>query len=147
MESNPLLGTWKLLSWENRSVEDDAVSYPLGRDADGHIAYHPDGYMFVAIMGPHRINFAGGDLLSGTPEEEQGAQETFLAYCGPYDFEGDKVIHHIEICSFPNWSGVDQERLVDLGENRLTLSTPPVLMQGKQQTGHLIWERNSTSKQ
>lgn len=147
MESNPLLGTWRLQSWENRSVEDDEVSYPLGRNADGYITYNTDGYMFVAIMSPHRISFAGGDLLHGTPEEEAEAEEGILAYCGPYDFEEDKVIHHIEICSFPNWSGVDQERLVELGENRLTLSTRPLLMQGKQVTGHLIWERVSTSEQ
>ena len=103
--------------------------------------------MFVAKMSSHRINIAGGDLLSGTPDEEAEAEETFLAYCGPYDFEGDKVIHHIEICSFPNWSGVDQERLVELGENRVTLSTHPVLMQCKERTEHLIWERTSTSEQ
>ena len=144
MESNPLIGTWSLLSWENRSVEDDEVSYPLGRDAEGYIMYNPDGYMFVAIMSPYRINFAGGDLLSGTPEEEAKAEETFLSYCGPYDFRGDTVIHHIEISSFPNWSGVDQERLVELGGNRVTLSTHPILIQGKQQTAHLIWERVST---
>src|SRR5918995_540847 len=147
MASNPLMGTWRLLSWENRSVEDDEVSYPLGKDAEGYIMYNPDGYMFVAIMSPYRINFAGGDLLSGTPEEEAKAEETFLSYCGPYDFRGETVIHHIEISSFPNWSGVEQERLVEVGGNRVTLSTPPILIQGKQQTAHLIWERVSTSKQ
>ena len=146
MESNPLIGTWRLVSWENRSVEDDEVSYPLGKDAEGYIMYNPDGYMFVAIMSPYRINFAGGDLLSGTPEEEAKAEETFLSYCGPYDFRGDTVIHHIEISSFPNWSGVDEERLIELGGNRVKLSTHPILIQGKQQTAHLIWERVSTSK-
>jgi hypothetical protein len=35
------------------------VSYPLGKDAEGYIMYNPDGYMFVAIMSPYRINFAG----------------------------------------------------------------------------------------
>jgi hypothetical protein len=141
MAPNPLIGTWKLLSWENRSVEDGQVSYPLGEDASGYIMYNPDGYMFVAIMSPYRLEFAGGDLLSGTPEEEAQAEETFLSYCGRYDLEEDKVIHHIEISSFPNWAGVDQERLVELRGNRVTLSTHPILMQGKQQTGHLIWER------
>jgi hypothetical protein len=41
MESNPLIGTWRLVSWENRSVEDDEVSYPLGKDAEGYIMYNP----------------------------------------------------------------------------------------------------------
>jgi hypothetical protein len=32
--SNPLVGTWRLVSWENRSVE-GITSYPLGEDAVG----------------------------------------------------------------------------------------------------------------
>jgi hypothetical protein len=142
MVSNPLIGTWRLVSWENRSVEEDGqISYPLGKGATGYIMYNQDGYMFVAIMSPHRLKFAGGDLLSGTPEEEAQAEETFLSYCGKYDFQEDKVIHQIELSSFPNWVGADQERLVDLKGNRVTLSTHPILIQGKQQTAHLIWER------
>ena len=144
MASNPLIGTWRLLSWENRSVEEDAqISYPLGEDATGYIMYNQDGYMFVAIISPYRLKFSGGDLLSGTPEEEAQAEETFLSYCGRYELGEDRVIHQIELSSFPNWVGVDQERLMELRENRLTLSTHPILMQGKQQSAHLIWERVS----
>jgi hypothetical protein len=105
--------------------------------------YNQDGYMFVAIMSPYRLKFAGGDLLSGTPEEEAQAEETFLSYCGRYELREDRVIHQIELSSFPNWVGVDQERLMELRENRLTLSTHPILMQGKQQRAQLIWERVS----
>ena len=67
MASNPLIGTWRLVSWENRSVEDGQVSYPLGEDATGYIMYNEDGYMFVAIMAPHRLRFAHDDLLTGRP--------------------------------------------------------------------------------
>ena len=73
--------------------------------------------------------------------------KTFLSYCGPFDFLGDRAIHHIQLSSFPNWSGADQERLVELGKNRVTLSMHPLLMQGTDRTGHLIWERVSTSMQ
>ena len=85
--------------------------------------------------------FAANDLLSGTPEEEAQAEETYVSYCGQYDFDGDKVVHHVELSLFPNCVGVDQERLVELAGNRLTLSTPPILLRGIQQTAHLIWER------
>jgi hypothetical protein len=53
----------------------------------------------------------------------------------------------VELSLFPNWIGVDQERLVDLRGERLTLSTRALLLRGIQQTAHLIWERISTSKQ
>jgi hypothetical protein len=51
MASNPLVGTWRLISWENRSL-DDEISQPLVKDAKGYIMYNPDGYMFVAVMTP-----------------------------------------------------------------------------------------------
>ena len=51
MSSNPLVGIWRLISWENRTL-DGEVSHPLGEDAAGYIAYDEDGYVFVAIMRP-----------------------------------------------------------------------------------------------
>jgi hypothetical protein len=56
MTSNPLIGTWRLISWENRGA-DGQISYPLGKDAMGYIMYTQDGYMFVAIMSPYRGRF------------------------------------------------------------------------------------------
>ena len=79
MASNPLIGTWRLISWENRSVDGQEVSYPLGQDATGYIMYNEDGYMFVAIMAPHRLRFAADDLLSATKEEEAQAEETYVS--------------------------------------------------------------------
>jgi hypothetical protein len=146
MVSNPLIGTWRLLSWENRSLEDGQVSYPLGKDATGYIMYNDDGYMFVAIMAPNRLRFAADDLLSATKEEEAQAEETYVSYCGRYDFLGDTVVHHVEMSLFPNWMGGDQERLVELRGNRLTLSTRTLLLRGIQQSAYLIWERLSTSE-
>ncbi len=140
MAPNPLIGTWRLISWENRSV-DGQISYPLGKDAVGYIMYGPDGYMFVAIMRPDRLKFAAGDLLSGSPEEREQAAETYVSYCGKYEFRGDTVVHHVELSLFPNWVGVEQERLVEVRGNRLMLSTRPILLGGMQRTAHLIWER------
>jgi hypothetical protein len=140
MIPNPLIGTWRLLSWEYRSV-DDQISHPLGRDAVGYIMYNQDGYMSVSIMRPNRLKFAAGDPLGGSTEEKAQAADTYFSYCGQYEFQGDKVIHHVELSLFPNWVGVEQERLVELTGNRLTLSTPPILVGGMRRTGYLIWER------
>jgi Lipocalin-like domain len=140
MTPNPLIGTWRLISWENRSV-DGRVSYPLGRDAVGYIMYNQDGYMSVAITRPNRAKFAAGDLLGGSTEEKAQAADTYVSYCGQYEFRGDTVVHHVDLSLFPNWVGVEQERLVEIMGNRLTLSTRPILLRGEQQTAHLVWER------
>jgi Lipocalin-like domain len=140
MSSNPLVGTWRLLSWENRTL-DGEVSHPLGEKASGYIAYTEDGYVFVAIMGAGRRPFAAGDLLSASGAEKVGAAETYVSYCGRYEFHGEIVLHRVELSLFPNWVGVTQERLVKISGDRLTLSTRPLLLQGRQQTAHLLWER------
>jgi hypothetical protein len=126
MASNPLIGTWRLVSWENRSVVDGEVSYPLGKDAVGYIMYGQDGYMSVAIMRPDRAKFAAEDLFGGGAEERAQAAGTYVSYCGRYEFRGDTVIHRIELSLFPNWIGVEQERLVEVTGNRLILSTRPI---------------------
>ena len=140
MTSNPLIGTWRLISWENRD-EGGHISYPLGKDALGYIIYDADGYMFVAIMSPGRTKFAAGDLLGGTTEEKARAAGTYVSYCGRYEFRGETVIHHVELSLFPNWVGVEQERLVEVRGDLMTLSTRPMLFGGMQRSAHLIWER------
>ena len=141
MTSNPLVGTWRLLSWEIRSVDGQKISYPLGKDAVGYIIYTQDGYMSVAISRPNRQEFGTGDLLGGSAEEKAQAASTYVSYCGRYEFHGDTVSHYVEVSLFPNWVGVEQERLVAFKGNRLSLSTRPMLLGGIQQTAHLIWER------
>jgi hypothetical protein len=103
MSSNPLVGTWRLISWENRTL-DGEVSHPLGEEASGYIAYNEDGYVFVPIMRPGRTRFVTGDLLSGSPEEKAAAADSYVSYCGRYEFHGETVIHHVELSLFPNWS-------------------------------------------
>lgn len=139
MTSNPLIGTWRLISWENRNASGH-ISYPLGKDAVGYIIYNRDGYMFVAIMRANRAKFAAGALLSGSIEEKAHAAGTYVSYCGRYDFHGETVVHHVDLSLFPNWVGIDQERLVEVRGNRITLSTRPILLGGVQRTAHLIWE-------
>ena len=39
-----------------------------------------------AAEAPNRLRFVGDDLLSATKEEEAQAEETYVSYCGRYDF-------------------------------------------------------------
>jgi hypothetical protein len=140
MASNPLVGVWRLLSWENRSA-DGTIDYPLGREAMGLIIYTEDGYMSVAIGRAERKPFSAGDLLEGSREEKAGAAASYVSYCGRYDFRGDSVVHHVELSLFPNWIGLDQERLFDVSGDVLTLRTRPMPMGGADRSAHVVWER------
>jgi len=140
MAENPFVGTWALVSFELRSMN-GLVHYPLGKDARGYIIYGQDGYMSVAFMSVGRPNFKSGDARGGSVEEKVLAVDTYFSYCGKYELQGDKVVHHIEVSLFPNWTGEDQVRFYKLDGDQLILSTPPFLVEGIQQTAHLIWKR------
>jgi hypothetical protein len=47
----------------------------------------------------------------------------------------------VELSSFPNWVGTDQERWVELPGDRLTLSASSLLLAGTQQVPRLVWQR------
>jgi hypothetical protein len=135
-----LVGAWRLISWENQAA-DGQVTYPMGPDPNGYVLYAADGRFSITISRRGRAGFAAGDLLSGTAEEKARAMEGFVAYAGRYSFDGDRVVHHVELSLFPNWVGTDQERWVELAGDRLTLSANPLLLAGKQQVPRLVWER------
>jgi hypothetical protein len=139
-EQRDLAGAWRLVSWENRAV-DGQVSYPMGSDALGYLLYTPDGRFSVTISRASRARSHGGDLLGGTVEEKARAAEGFVAYAGRYTFNGDHVVHHVELSLFPDWIGTDQHRFAELSEHELTLSARPLLLGGKQQVPRLIWQR------
>ncbi len=140
MTQNQFLGTWRLVSWEIRDLEGQVI-YPYGKDAIGILMYAPDGYMSATLTKPNRPHFAAGDILGGTIEEQALAAQSYLAYCSRYEIKENKVIHYVETSLFPNWVGIVQERFFEFKDGQLSLSTPPLLLKGKQQVGYLIWER------
>ena len=140
MAEDQIVGAWRLVSFELRNASGQ-VTYPFDPDARGYIMYTSEGFMSVAFMSADRPKFHSEDPQGGSPEEKALATDTYFSYCGRYEIKGDKVIHKIEISLFPNWVGADQERTFEFDGNRLTLSTSPFLVQGLQQTAHLVWER------
>ncbi len=97
--------------------------------------------MSVVIMTANRPKFATENILRGSTEEKAAAAGTYISYCGKYEILDGKVIHHVEVSLFPNWVGVDQERFFEFQGDRLLLSTPPIMYDGKQLTDHVLWER------
>lgn len=143
--NNQFVGTWLMLSWENRDKEGN-VTYPFGQDAIGYVVYSEDGYMSTTLMTANRPNFTTDDVLGGTIEERAGAEETYVAYCGQYEIKDNTVTHHIKASLFPNWFDSYQKRFFEFKDDRLTLSTPLILIDGKWQTAYLIWRRASLTR-
>jgi hypothetical protein len=137
---NPLLGTWRLVRWYNEA-DDGTITEPFGADAIGFISYSEDGYMFAHLATASRPRFAADDMASGTPAEDSAALKTYVSYAGRYEIDGDDVVHHVELASFPNWTGTDQRRQIHIEGARLRLSAEPFLYEGRMITAHAVWER------
>jgi hypothetical protein len=142
MATEQFTGTWKLISNEFRQ-SDSQTTYPYGRDAVGILMYDDKGHFSAQMMRLNRPLFTSGDNLQGTPAEIKAAYEGFIAYYGVYEVNQEKhtIIHHAEGCSFPNWVGTAQKRFYEFSNNRLTLSTPPILFGSQEITAALTWER------
>jgi len=132
------VGAWRLVSVETR--REDGEVHRRGRRT-GYLLYSGDGCMSVAFMREGRPRFTSGDIRGGTVEEKVAAVDGYTSYCGRYEVDGGRVVHHIEVSLFPNWIGESQERAYELEGDRLTLSTPLMLVGGMLLSTHLIWER------
>jgi hypothetical protein len=142
MTADDLIGTWRLRSWQNLAG-DGSAEHPLGEHPVGYIFYNADGYVSVEIMAPGRTPYREPDAFGGTLHERAEAVGNYLSYAGPFEVltDRDVVIHHIEVCSYPNWIGNAQVRFAKLDGDVLTLTTKPMTLQGEERTAQLAWKR------
>jgi len=113
----------------------------MGSNPIGFLTYTADGRMSVIMARSGRKPFS---TFPPPPEEtaEAFSPDAFAAYAGSYTLDGDKVIHHVEVCSIENLANTDQVRSVTLQGDRLTLRGEGVL-QGVTYRAELVWERLS----
>ncbi len=140
MAHNPFLGTWRLLSWENRDPAGER-SYPLGPGAVGYITYTADGYIFAQIMAAERAPLTTQNPFGGADAEAAAAARSHMSYCGTYEVRGSEVVHRVAVSDFPNWVGGEQLRFYKFEDEKLILSAPPFQTKKGEITTFLIWER------
>lgn len=145
LKPEDLIGAWRLRSWKNTGSDGSSV-YPVGEHPVGYISYHNGNYVSVEIMAANRQPFRDGDVFGGTADERSAAISTYVSYAGTFEVRADEraVVHHIEVCSFPNWVGDAQVRFAELDGDSLTLSTKPMMFQGVERTARLVWDRVSS---
>jgi hypothetical protein len=137
-----LVGSWRLSSMEVKTAFGE-TTYPWGRGVMGRLTYGANGQMSLQIMKPNRTAFTSEDLEGGAAEEIQAAFDGYHAYFGSYSFDRrtGTVVHRIEGSLFPNWIGHEQRRLVKPSANRLTLTSSPILVRGREEVFLTVWKR------
>jgi len=139
-----VVGTWKLVS-ATETTKTGEVRETNGHNPAGLLTYTADGRVMAITTNGGRKPLSTPDYTTAPIEERAEAFATVAAYAGRYTLDGNKVIHHIEICSIPNAVNTDQVRLItNLRGNSLTLRTVTMLGAYAQIAyREFVWERIS----
>jgi hypothetical protein len=121
-----LIGSWTMTS--NVLDQDGKKSEPFGPGAKGTAMFSADKRAAVIITRADLPKFASNNRTTGTPEDNKAVVAGSIAYFGTYDVnEADKLLTmHLEGSTFPNWTGTDQKRTIELAgdEMKFTNKTP-----------------------
>ena len=117
---NPLLGTWKLMSFARQDAATGERRPALGERPEGYLGYAPDGRMYALFVAGGRVVPTGEQP---TDAERALLHKTMLAYAGTYTISGETVVHHIDTAWNNARLGTDQVRHFNLNGDVLTLTT------------------------
>jgi lipocalin-like protein len=135
IEKNQLIGDWTLVA-----VNAPNATIQNGPN-DGFVTFGPSGRFSFALLSSNVPKFASGNRNSGTADENKAVVQGSIAYFGTYSVnEADGTFtFHVERCSYPNWAGTNQLRLItSLTTEELKYTNPSASFGG---TAELVWKR------
>ena len=121
-----LIGTWALVSWEQKKSDGSKV-LRYGANPTGIAFFDAGGRYIITVMRSDRANYASNDLWQGTAEENKATASGTITYFGTYSVSeaNSSITILIEGSSFPNWNGAEQQRIVAIRGDQLTLTVRP----------------------
>jgi hypothetical protein len=136
-----IVGTWKLVSWTYIDKKNNVVDF-FGKESSGILMYDNNGYMNAQLMRFPRKAMAAQRLFEGSLEEIAEAYKSYAAYYGRYEErQPGEFIHVVEGSLFPNWTGQEEVRFAKIEGEFLTLSAPPVKVDGQEVVFNVLWKR------
>lgn len=136
-----LVGSWKLLSYEDRDASGTIV-YPYGKSPSGLLIYDSTGHMAVQIMKNPPPDIASDDWDKFTVAEKVALYDGYVAYFGRYEVDTSRhvVIHLPEAHLSKLYIGRREERHFKFSGDRLILSETWT-QSGKKWSGVRIFQR------
>jgi Lipocalin-like domain len=132
-------GSWTLVSIYNE--QDGKRTDTYGPNPRGFHILTPDGHFSTIIMRASLPKFAANNRMKGTAEENQAVVQGSIAFFGSYAVASEKehlVIERVEGCTFPNWDGTDQKRVMTVKGDELKVTVPTADIGG---TIYSVWKR------
>lgn len=118
------------------------VSVPAyGANARGKMMLGADGRYSIVLARATLPKFASNSRIKGTADEYKAIVEGSIAHVGRYtvDDGGKAITFNIEFCTFPNWDGTSQKRVLKVAGDQLTytVTTPSAGGPGND----VVWKR------
>ncbi len=110
-----LIGTWKVLAYENEFQDGSPRRAVYGQNPTGFIILTAEGRMAAIVEGE-------GRKPAKTDEERAALLRTMFAYSGMYRLDGDKWITKVDVSWNPAWNGTEQVRFYKLNGNQLEVT-------------------------
>lgn len=137
-----LVGHWNLLSFTEQR-EDGSWFDALGAGARGCISYWDCGRMQVLIGAPGRPRLRGAWAAIADRDKAQ-CLDRMVAYAGRFSLQGERVLHHVEVCWIPNWEGRALIRLASFpAPGRLLLRTEAASDGRPRPMQEVLWQRST----
>lgn len=111
-DRGPLVGVWRLVSFEREFQGADEREFPMGKVPSGYIQFLAEGRMTVVIT-------AEGRKAPATDADRAALYTSLVAYTGGYRVEGDKWIAKVDVSANPAWVGTEQARTFRVAGDRL----------------------------
>jgi hypothetical protein len=121
--ADDLVGSWQLLSYEDRDAR-GAVVYPYGRSPAGLLVYDSSGHMAIQIMKRPPPDVATDDWDKFTVSEKVALYDGYVAYFGRFEVDvARQVVIHLPKADLSRlYIGKREERHFELSGDRLILS-------------------------
>jgi lipocalin-like protein len=135
-ERNPLVGNWKLVSWQ--VIGDD------GRPQDV-FGTAPSGYLVLTPEGRSIVLTTASGRKPGTDNAARAAlQKSMLSYSGRYRIEGGDFVTTVDVSWNEEWNGTEQRRHYRIEGDKLFIESAPapsMVFPGKTDFRRIIWVR------
>ena len=138
---NQLVGTWRLVSFQRKTIATGETVDIFGKAPKGYITYGQDGRVMVLFVKDERPR--PRDLAAMTDQQRADLHKTMFAYSGTYDFDGEKVTHHLDVSWNEIWTNTDLVRTVKFDGRKVILTTLPApsAVDGTMVVSDLTWEK------
>jgi len=110
-----LIGTWKVVSFDNEFQDGSPRRALYGQHPTGFIILTGEGRMMAVVAGE-------GRKPATNDEERASLLRTMFAYSGMYRLDGDKWITDVDVSWNAAYTGTEQGRFYKLNGNRLEVT-------------------------